>query len=254
MSPDNARFYMPALTHMTHDNPAGRLLSILMSARVIPGDRVCRMAWHELLQTDERQSLLMSRLGKVMELPQAAILALKEAYPDDIPTWEHWEAQVNAGFNSQQLQGPWASFINYIDDHTINYLRMSATLLQGKSLTRNISTEELTDVRRTILAIIDELIESGQPDAVKKYLVYQLQRIVTAIDEYRISGAMPILDLVEGAFGHSLVDHDYSTFLKDDSLGQKVVSCLATAANLVTVATGLPALPTTVALMLRLGC
>jgi hypothetical protein len=74
----------------------------------------------------------MSRLGKVMELPDLIIKDITESYPKQSSTHTHWSTTVNNGFMQQNLNGAWKEFIAHIDSHTISYLSMSADLLDMK--------------------------------------------------------------------------------------------------------------------------
>ncbi|MBB5542819.1 hypothetical protein [Paraburkholderia fungorum] len=113
---------------LTYDNPASWLLNILVAGKNIPVDKPCRRAWQQLLGVEE-EALLMSRLGKVMELPHQIIALLQGHYPGRAASWQHWHSQVNSGLMQQNLNGQWNSFIGPIDAHSMTYLSMSADLL-----------------------------------------------------------------------------------------------------------------------------
>ena len=79
------------------------------------------------------------------------------------------------------------------------------------------------------------------PD-LKKYVIHHLRKILTAIEEYKISGALPILDAVESTIGHAYLDTSYRNFLTSSEVGAKILETLAATANVVTVAVGIPQL------------
>lgn len=236
---------------MNNDNPAARLLSLLVKGKAIPPNTNCRTAWQQLLGVsgNDKSALLMSRLGKIMELPEQTILALQDGFPHQSNTWSHWEKQVNTGFMVQNLNANWDSFINHIDDHSINYLRMSSDLLQAKTTIKNIADEEINSVREKINQIYEETLNSELPDEVKKYLVRYLRKILTGIDEYHLTGALPLLEAVDTMVGHAMVDAGYKSFLQDTELGKKILDTLGAMANVVTVAVGIPQLSQAIVLL-----
>jgi hypothetical protein len=192
----------------------------------------------------------MSRLGKVMELPQAAVVALQELYPTEDATWMHWQQQIVAAFSSQQLHAAWQTFIGHIDDHTITYLKLSATLLQQRATTKMLAAEELRAIRDNLEKIVSDLVDSDEPAEITKYLVRHLRRIVVSIDEYRLTGALPLLDSLESTLGHAALDKSYAAFLTDHEIGRRVLDNLYAMANVITIAVGLTQIPQAAALLL----
>lgn len=228
---------------MQYDNPAARLLAILQEGKGIAPGTPCHEAWRKILQTASNTPLLMSRLGKVMELPQETIQALQDAFPTLEGSWQHWNGQVNLAFTRQNLQNDWNSFIGHIDTHTLTYLHMSVQLLEGRSTTKSIASEEILAVRERIQELYSEVISSTEIEPeVKKYLVRYLRKLLVSIDEYRLTGALPILESVETMVGHIHVDQKYKSFMRDQELGKRIIDVLNTAAGVVTVAVGLPQL------------
>lgn len=232
---------------MNYDNPAARLLNLLQIGKQKAKNTTCRVVWEELLDTQGNPPLLMSRLGKVMELPQLIIGALQESFPDQGNTWAHWEGQVNAGFMTQNLNATWESFVNHIDEHTIIYLRMTADLLAARSNTKLIADDSLDSIRKDLLAVLNQVLESDQPSEVKKYIVRNLRRMIASIEEYRLTGALPLLDAIDTTIGHMVFDKEYKSFLRDTELGKRLLDTLASMANVVTVAVGIPQLSLAIA-------
>ena len=236
---------------MNYDNPAARLLALLLVGKSKATNAQCRVVWEEILDAQGNQPLLMARLGKVMELPALIIEAVQQAYPEEGNTWSHWESQVNAVFMVQNLHAGWASFIDNIDDHSITYLRMTANLLASKSNTKLMAAESLSTIRGELQRIHDELLDSDEPDEIKKYLSRNIRRMIVSIDEYRLTGALPLLDAIDTTVGHALLETNYKTFLTDSELGKRLLDTLSSMANLVTVAVGIPQLTATIALLAR---
>lgn len=231
---------------MHSDNPAARLLKILEEGKNIPSATNCRSSWQNILNvSQEEPALLMSRLGKVMKLPDLIIREIKDNYPNQANSHSHWSAKVNTAFMQQNLNGTWKEFIAHIDAHTISYLSMSADLLDMKASTQLMNDEEIKNIRVKIDELLNEAIDLTLDPDFKLYIVRYLNKIITAIDEYQISGAIPISEAIEGAFGHAFVDENYRSNMSETEFGSKVVSVLGAVAAVVTIAVGLPQLPDT---------
>jgi hypothetical protein len=232
---------------MSHDNPANRLLSILEAGGKLNKKTVCREAWGSLLDASGNSALLMSRLGKLMELPALIIESLKDNYPNRGNTWAHWEVQVNRAFTTQNLDGHWETFINHIDGTSLTLLRLSSDLIEAKSPQETLSEEGLAGLRLKLTELAEDILASDLDHDLKKYLVRALRRLVNAIDEYQITGGAEILDAVEATIGHAAVSPAYREFMKDNDLGAKFVMTLSLMANAVTVAPALKELASSVA-------
>lgn len=224
---------------MSHDNPANRLLSILEAGRLLNKGAKCREAWERLLGVTGNSSLLMLRIGRLMELPAMIIESLKESYPHRGNTWTHWETQVNTGFAAQNINATWATFIDHIDDTSITLLRLSSDLIEAKYPQETLSDEELVDLRLKLTALAEEILASDVDNNLKKYLARALRRLVNAIDEYQITGGAGIVDAVESTIGHVVVSPAYRDFLSKSDLGSKFVTVLSVMANAVTTAPAL---------------
>lgn len=228
---------------MEYDNPAARLLAILSEGKKIPIGDPCRTSWARLLETRESDAaLLVSRIGKLMGLPQDIIDQTKELYPNQQPTWQHWLSKVNTAFSTQNLTGQWQTFIQHIDDHTITYLTMSASLLESRSSIKKLDISKIVELRETVDRLISSVIESDTEISLKKYVIHHLRQILNAIDEYKITGALPILDAVESTIGHAYLEKGYHSYLTSTEIGRQILDTLGAVANLVTIAVGIPVL------------
>lgn len=233
---------------MDYDNPAARLFLILQKGKTYSGTDACRGIWAKLLNTDDSATLIM-RLGKLMSLPKQIIQELKDNYPTQENSWEYWEERVNKAFMSQNLNATWASFIDHIDHHTITYIKMSADLLQQKSKCNIISNKNLDDIKCSIDIIYNKVLECKIEDDIKRYLIYYINKMINSIDEYEITGATPIIESVDVMIGHTHLDKNYRSFMVDTELGKEILNTLAAAANIVTVAVGIPQIANAIKLL-----
>lgn len=233
---------------MKYDNPAGRLLLILKQGKNIPAHRNCIEVWFEILKTDNHTDMFC-RLGILMQLIKETASIVLEEFPDEGEAVGHWSGQLKSAFINCTLQGQWASFIQHIDTHSLNYLASESKLLNLKSNTKSVIDTDIQIIRDDLSNIYDDVLSSDIDIEVKKYLIRYLRKILTGIDDYFLTGALPILEAVETAVGHANIDKKYKTFLTDTEFGKKILDTLAATANVVTVAVGLPQLTTAIAMI-----
>lgn len=227
---------------MNYDNPAYRLLAILEKGKTFKENRTCRECWEELLGVQGDSALLMARLSKVMALPHQVVQEIRVAFPNHGNTWSHWEGQVSAAFMVQNMHAEWKTFNQNIDAHTLTYLKFAAELLNSRSQARLLSEEEVTAVRTSVSAVLQEVLSSTLVTALKTQIARCLRNILEALDEYRLTGGLSVLQSAEVALGHASLDSEYKSFLTDTELGRSVLDAISAAANLLTISLSLPAL------------
>lgn len=181
-------------------------------------------------------------MGKMLALPQRISSVLSnsvEAPPDSV---QHIANQLYTAFITHKFNEKWQAFTTRIDVHILNYLSLASTLLETQNSTKRLDDEELTSLREKFSSLLDDVRSSDIQPHLKSYIVMQLHGLIAELDDYFITGAAPILERIEATVGHAHVDAGYRSFLKDHELGQSLLKCLAAAANLVTVAVGVPQL------------
>ncbi len=233
------------------ENPAARLLAILEKGQSIPSTQTCQSAWNTLLDVHATPNIFFPRLAKVMELPNQTIelLNLLDTSHKHQNASQHWINQVNSGFISQSLNGQWATFINHIDGHTINYLAMTSEFFDMKSnIKTNDSAQELSDIRQTLQKLLNDTLGNEELDKdIKRYLVRSLQRVIVAIDEHFISGYMPIAEAIETTIGYMVLDSKTTdkkicSAFYDTGIAKEFFNALNIISAMVTLATGIPQL------------
>lgn len=227
---------------MKTDNPAGRLLNLLEEGKNIGPNVKNRDAWGTLLEVEDSNSpLLMYRLGKVMELPKQVIEQIKLNFPNQQNTHSHWSTKVNQAFGVQNLNGKWNDFNQHIDQHTLDYLSMSVDMIDSKGYTQVISSEKLNEIHEKISNLRQDAIDSDELDeSFKKIISVYLQKILSAIDEYKISGAVPIMENIEQTLGRTFCDEAYRATIQRTKFGEKLLTTLTFVADITTISLGLP--------------
>lgn len=223
---------------MPTDNPAARLHAILKEGMAFKSDMPCRAVWAQVLGTND-ESELVARLGEVMALPRQILSALEIHLPDE-EIGADWARALDAGFTNQHLAGQWSSFSQHVKGPTVSFLGVISALLSRVIHIQLLPNEKLEEMTRKLRELHDLVVEGEFDEATARYLLRQIQRIQAAIDEYRITGGEPVLELVDAVYGRVMSDPDFRETMK--SKGEMVLIGLAAIANVVAIATGAPPL------------
>jgi hypothetical protein len=227
---------------MAHDNAASRLLALLVKAKSIDPNTSSIHAWEQVLNTKKNPALLLSRMGKMIALPEQITTTLANSVETSPSVVQHISDQFYAAFITHKFSEKWEVFVSRIDAHITNYLALASTLLETQIKTRQLDVDELQGLREDFEQLLEKVRLSDLPPRLKSYVVLQLHDLIAALDDYFITGAEPILERIEATIGHAYIDSEYRGFLKDHELGKSLLDCLGAAANLVTVAVGIPQL------------
>jgi len=96
------------MSELKIDNPALRLLDILEQGKSYQASDSCREVWKALLQTQKlSEHQLLSRLARVMELPERIEQVRQDHFSSLRNKSSYWRSQVESAFTSQSLNGRW---------------------------------------------------------------------------------------------------------------------------------------------------
>lgn len=239
---------------MIHDNPAGRLADILEAVRKRSKAENAQTAWQSVfgLPTSDIGPRLTAKIGMTMSLVQQTLDLMEEEHPELTTRMPSWASQVSNAFQVHNVHGTIDNFNNNISDDTIGNIRLAAALLQKGSNRKLLLNDQLAAMRNSVATVLDEVLAAEDLDAdVRSYVARALRKILLSIEEYKLTGALPILNAVEAAVGHAVFDPKYKTFLTETTLGKRMQDALQAASCVVTVAVGMPALVNTVQLLLK---
>lgn len=239
---------------MKFDNPAGRLFEVLNKVKKYPPSSQARLVWRETFElpaADQLSPLMTAKIATTMLLIQQSLELLNEEHPELADHPPAWASQVSSAFQAHNMHGDIAGFVGSITAETLSSVLMTAALLDKGSNRKALSAEQLVEMREAIATVLDEVLDSTDLETdLKIYVARSLRKILAAIDEYKLTGATPILESIEQAVGHAMVDPKYRNFLTDTQLGQRVFDAFQTASAIVTVATGMPQLTSAVQMLL----
>ncbi|MCH4582508.1 hypothetical protein [Achromobacter xylosoxidans] len=225
---------------MTIDNPAHRLWLLLSEAKTIEITKNCKQAWAQLFNVKATSPDVFERLGKVMQLPSQIIAALKEEHEDELTTAHYWQTQLDTAFSRQNLADTWQSFIGNIDNHSINYLKGHAKILNGGKQLKALELDTLEQARKDLSELLGEVLKDDSiPVSIRQALARNLRAIIISLEEYKLTGSAGVFDSIAILYGQALFDVPYRQSIKADTpFGEKLSSILSGLANSMTVLLG----------------
>ncbi|KHS89281.1 hypothetical protein ACYDMH_11430 [Pectobacterium brasiliense] len=228
---------------MKIDNPVARLYDLLIEGKKKNVNESCKDVWMALLGA-KNESELFSKLSLVLTLPEKINTVLSQSASKEDYATQYWENQIDAAFSNQSLISSWSTFINRIDNNALTELRLLKTIVNTKGAFEKIDDKDLFEVKSQLSALLDEIIESDLNQAVKEKICKYLRKIISTIEDYKISGIEPIMDAINTTMGNAFFDSPYRTFLSENSLGGKIIKCISAIADSITTIQGLPPVAT----------
>ncbi|MFA0038207.1 hypothetical protein AB4423_16005 [Vibrio chagasii] len=90
--------------------------------------------------------------------------------------------------------------------------------IQSKELTE----EELAELKKEVSELQERIIASDLDPLLKQHLNRHIKHVLDAIDDYRITGSLPVLDAVEGMCGHVVMqsngNEQYQNTIKETGM------------------------------------
>ena len=209
----------------TPNNPAERLHVLLLAAKQNPKLRQQEAikAWASLLLVpDGNESLILRRLGGVMDLP----MQIKEQI-SSIPEIEHalylrWMPKIEGAFRAHHLGGGFAGFLDTIDDTTLFGIEHCASLLARRAPELGIKPEDLESIANEVADLVAQVRDSEIEEDLKLFILKHLYTIRKAIDEYQLFGAKPLSTAMGEAMASLVTDPETAIKVSNTTQGQQL--------------------------------
>lgn len=229
------------------DSATNHLLSILIEARELQVNVAFIDGWKRLFRVNDSLEAYR-KVGLLYQLIDSSAQEVLVSDQTQVDSVNHWRAQLYKGLNSGPTKN-WLEFLSCIDAHTINYLRMQASLVHLTNSDNQIEPQELLKARNMLDEAILEIKESGLSEPTKIAVIRRLRSIMAAIDDYSICGNEAVFD----QFKATIFDLAANTEVSEKGIGKKLSEAIAVLANLVTSATGLQQLASPALKLLGIG-
>lgn len=234
---------------MYNNNPALRLYTILNEGKKISRNLSSQDAWAELFNINkENDTQLIACIGKFMELPRETVSLIKtlSKEKEDEESHKYWIYSINTALLKNNFKSNWGSFIDSIDSHTINYIKMTSDYIDAHINNDIISQNTIDELRCKLQDLFEEILASDLEQNTKIYLAKSLRNIINSLDEHRITGTIAAQEGIESIFGHALLNGEFRSELQKSKINLKVWEVLFKAAALISVATSLPQLSSSI--------
>lgn len=229
------------------DNPAKRLLDILKTGKKISSMTTGRSAWLEILEaSDISESLLNTRIGKIMGLPECIVQTLQDHFPEYNSQSMHWRDKTEHAFYSQSLGGAWSNFISHIDNQTISELTLLSLVFETRGSHSVIDANEVERLITKVNDLRNDIRNSDLSANLKNMLLKQLAQLYEALETYSVLGIEPLMDAIQSTVGLAVINEEYRNEISPEAtneFGKRISSVLGEIANVITVVGALPALP-----------
>ncbi|SPO67408.1 hypothetical protein [Pseudomonas sp. JV241A] len=223
---------------MKFESPAPRIQRILESVTSTSSGTSAKDAWSKALGVPKpNHAKLLIKIGEFMETTEALKNQMNELFNDLAPQTDAWYEKVKEGFDKIDLTTSISNFqIRYGKNDNL-YLKVIATCMNFHSHPE-LDIELLTEARESLNNLTEEVIASELDPKVKSYITKSLRKIISALEDYQISGTIPVVEAIETMMGHAFVDPEYREAV-NSTFGRKIIDTLGAVADLVSINAGI---------------
>lgn len=195
---------------MSLNNPAGRLHALLSEAGVlnyVEKDRV-RTKWAKVLGVEKEDSpTLLLRLSEIMNLP-AQVREAVEAVPDiDHEMYLKHLPNVESAFAKMSLDVIWGSVAKELDKATMYSLEVCDDLLSRHHPEPMLPGDERERIHKEVRDLFEDVRTNEEDEDLREFLLRHLKAMDDALQEYKISGAPPVEEVVQAAMGDGFLHY-----------------------------------------------
>ncbi len=225
------------------NNPAARLLEIINKARSIPGNVSTGDGWAKLFDLNSKDlPEILLRISDLFQLIYETRRAVEELNDYDHQLYLRPIDKVVSAFTTIRFDIEWAHIINQFDETTLYGLSICSDVLSKYSKEQPIDEETIKALLKDVNDLQEDVLKSGLPDELRSFLLEQLEKLRSALLNYRVFGSKRLKSTLESITGAVfLKGNDIAPFW-DNPLVKRTIGILTQIANIVTVAQGFQAL------------
>lgn len=213
------------------NNPAGRLNDLITKMRGVRTEKnlnnqrknvTVAEAWSEILaiEIDDR-SVLLSRLSRVVRLPQQVQDAVRAQESLDPNLYLEWVGPVQQALSVMNLDSPWKGVIAHLDPAKLRSLVFCSDQLSKINPESVSDPKHLEELNSLVNQSIDSLIQNTSlPDYLRVFMLEKLYLLEAAIIDYQFLGASPLVEVFESTVGACALNPNLYTYSCQDGSGQ----------------------------------
>lgn len=186
------------------------------------------------LKEDDGHDVVLMRTGELFQLPAKIEAIIKEHFEHDELYSNAWKEAILKSFRSMNLSANFDSFINTIDRSALRELKFISMLFKTKGTLEVISEDRLDSWKQDLINLKSEVIKNDNYSIeLKKHLIRYINKLILAIESYQINGNDALMDAMEAATGHMLLDPEYREVVMNEQDGpaQKFREILSSVAD-----------------------
>ena len=180
-------------------------------------------AWRVVLGlTEDFDDLMtMNKVGKVFTLPFIVEALIKRFADLDAELYLGWRADLFTAFRSIHFGGQFRDFASHLSDSLLINIRFCAHELDKRAPEKVVSPEDLATLREAAWALYEAVLASDLPPHLFRYLLDYIYLILSAIDDYNITGATALEHALNAAIGTVATDRTTAAEVKQTPLGER---------------------------------
>ncbi len=229
---------------MKIDNPAERLINFMNNSFQIhnPQTRNTVSVLREIFQipSNEGHDVILMRTGELFQLPGKIEAIITEHFEHEDLYSNDWKESILKSFRNMNLSGTFDSLTRTIDQSALREIKLISMMFKTKGTLETIGEEKLDTWKQDLFNLKSEIIENNEYSLdLKKHLVRYINKLILAIESYQINGNEALMDAMEAATGHMLLDPEYREVVMNEQSGpaqqfRDILSSIADATSITT--------------------
>ncbi len=217
----------------TPNNSAGRLHLILDRARSMESklSDPAITVWPQVLlcASDTPRDLLFARVARVQELPNTVNIQMHKV-PDleAVDDYVCWVADLTNALRRNNFDEPLKNFINVANEANMALIRLCDRVLQQHFPEPTLTKQELKALRDAAQQLVSEINQSGLDEQLKEYMLYHLDLVDRAIDDYHVVGIESFVRTTESIIGAMVCRSDLTQEATQSQSGERFKQVVGT--------------------------
>jgi hypothetical protein len=185
------------------NNPAGRLYDVLSNAKKHPPTQSeqSKKVWGSVLGVNPDSTLLIKRLVQLMEELDDTIGRLKKLENFTLALHEPQLRAIWHALSPTLLNAHWEHVVHLLSDSSMISLASAADWLAHHDPDGEINAKELSSLQNEIEELVKEILGSELDATFREFVLEQLEKIRSAILEYRLRGPAALREALESTTG-----------------------------------------------------
>ncbi|RDH41983.1 hypothetical protein [Zooshikella ganghwensis] len=204
------------------ENPAGKLHSFIIEAKKIKDSNIKVEDALSKLWNEKSYPRIYTKFAKMMQIPEEIEQSINDYIPEQEQFCRRTVSGLKNAFSKVRLHTNWNSFVTDLNVHIEDKLGSISSQIEPKLCSNEITDNTLEELKQEVDNLINSINTAEDlEDDFKNKLVNYLQKILSCIDDYSVTGSAPIFDSVAEVVGYTCLDESFGKNMKDEKKGIK---------------------------------